>query len=104
MAKENKLIVLAVAREDMAEIYRWYEQQGEGVGLRFLAAVDKAFHSIRAFPDSYEIVLADYHRALLKKFPYAVYFEFAEQVVTVHAVLHTSRRQVWLDRIRSRDQ
>jgi plasmid stabilization system protein ParE len=32
-----------------------------------------------------------YRRSLIRRFPYAVFYERVETTVTIHAVLHTSR-------------
>ena len=36
-------------------------------------------------------LLEDYRRALVRRFPYAIYYEYAGGTVTVYGALHTSR-------------
>jgi hypothetical protein len=37
------------------------------------------------------LVYEAYRRALIRRFPFASFYEYAESVVTVYAVFHTSR-------------
>jgi hypothetical protein len=41
-----------------------------------------------------------YRRALIQRFPFAIFYEYAEAGVTVYAVFHTSRDQEkWRQRL-----
>ena len=96
----NKLIHLPLAKNDISKVFRWYERQSCGLGSRFLSEMDDSFESIRCFPESYEIIHANYHRALVNKFPYAIYFEHLNDEVIVYAVIHTSRHsRAWRRRL-----
>jgi plasmid stabilization system protein ParE len=46
---------------------------------------------IRRQPEMYALVYETYRRALLRRFPYALFYEYADETVTVYAVFHTSR-------------
>ena len=39
----------------------------------------------------YPVVHEGYRRALIRRFPYAVFYEQSEATVTIYAVFHTSR-------------
>jgi len=39
----------------------------------------------------YPAVYEGYRRSLIRRFPYAVFYEESEAVVTIYAVFHTSR-------------
>jgi plasmid stabilization system protein ParE len=55
---------------------------------------------IRRAPETCSKVYADYRRALLRRFPYAIFYEYAEAVITVYGVLHTSQDPAkWRDRL-----
>src|SRR5688572_24835965 len=87
--------LLPQARIDLAEAYAWYEQRGAGLGERFLSNLDHCLSSIAAQPDLREVAhksrIRVYRRGLVGRFPYAVFYAFDREVVTVFAVLHTSR-------------
>ena len=42
-------------------------------------------------PEIHAVVHEDYRRGLVRRFPYAVFYKYAEGVVTVYGVFHTSR-------------
>jgi plasmid stabilization system protein ParE len=39
----------------------------------------------------YALVYENYRRGLVRRFPHAVFYEYAGDTVTVYGVLHTSR-------------
>ena len=39
----------------------------------------------------YPAVLADYHRALVRRFPYAIFYEVEAHRIVVYAVFHCSQ-------------
>ncbi len=77
------LVLAPEAERDIAEAYAWYEARSEGLGERFLAALDARFALIQHKPLLFACVLEAYRRALLRRFPYAVFFECSESTVTV---------------------
>lgn len=88
------------AYQDIDEAYTWYEAQRIGLGEIFLSRLDACIRSIVRAPESYQVVHESYRRALLRRFPYAVFYEFSENAVTVYCVFHTSRDpQKWRSRL-----
>jgi plasmid stabilization system protein ParE len=85
------VVVRRLARLDIENAASWYENRVSGLGVRFVDEVDRCFESISAGPDQYPIVHRDIHRALLKQFPYAVFFVRRGETVTVIACIHTRR-------------
>ncbi|SPF48066.1 Predicted plasmid stabilisation protein ParE [Candidatus Sulfopaludibacter sp. SbA4] len=86
-----KLVVAPEAELDITEAYIWYERRRVGLGEEFLSSVDACMERIRRQPAIYPRVHEEYRRALIRRFPYAVFFESRETAVTVYAVFHTSR-------------
>ena len=85
-----ELVVAPEAALDISKAYVWYESHRVGLG-EVLNAVDASMERIRRQPAIYARVHEEYRRALLRRFPYAIFFEYAETAVTVYAVFHTSR-------------
>jgi len=69
----------------------WYEDRVRGLGARFLDEIEVCLESIQAAPERYPVIHRDVHRALLKRFPYAVFFVVRDQALTVIACIHTRR-------------
>ena len=87
----DRLTILPEARQDLAEAFDWYEEQSPGLGLEFFRCVEACVQSVRASPKLYPTVHEEYRRALVRRFPYAVFYEYADRCVTVYAVFHCAR-------------
>jgi plasmid stabilization system protein ParE len=97
----DRLTILPEAREDLAEAFAWYEEPSPGLGLEFFRCLEACVDSIRASPRLYPAVHEEYRRALERRFPYAVFYEYAGSCITFNAIFdcaHDPRR--WKDRIR----
>jgi|SRR3954471_4876115 toxin ParE1/3/4 len=86
-----KLVVAPEAERDVDEAYAWYERQRVGLGEDFLTCVDACLQAVRRTPKMHQPVHENYRRGLVRRFPYAVFYEYANRTVTVYAVMHTSR-------------
>ena len=61
------------------------------MGLDFVNELRAAYDRIADGPLKYQDLRSGIRRALLRRFPYAVYFSVEVDVVVVLAVLHVSR-------------
>ena len=86
-----ELVIAPEAELDLAEAYAWYENRRAGLGEEFLSSVDACLESIRRRPEMYPVVHEGYRRSLVRRFPYAVFYEPSEATVTIYAIFHTSR-------------
>ena len=87
-----KLVIAPEAELDIAEAYVWYERRRIGLGEEFLSSVDACMESIRRQPEMYPLVHENYRRSLIRRFPYAIFYEYAESTVTAYGVVsHVSR-------------
>jgi plasmid stabilization system protein ParE len=94
------LVFAPEAERDITEAYVWYEARRTGLGEEFLSSLDASAERIRRQPLIYPLVYETYRRALMRRFPYAIFFECAETTVTVYAVFHTSRDpEKWRQRL-----
>jgi plasmid stabilization system protein ParE len=95
-----ELIVAPEAEQDLGEAYAWYERQRVGLGEEFLSCVDACLRGICRSPQAHRLVHENYRRGLVRRFPYAVFYEHAEDTVTVYGVFHTSRDpNKWRERL-----
>jgi plasmid stabilization system protein ParE len=86
-----ELIVTPDAEQDLTQAYEWYESQRVGLGEEFLTRVDACIQSIVRNPEMHRLVFENYRRGLVRRFPCAVFYEYADGSVTVYCVFHTSR-------------
>lgn len=97
------ILVLREAEEELEGAIRWYEARREGLGNEFLGCVEEILTHIADKPELHEKVKRDYRRVLVRRFPYAVFYEYdaATNCVTVYSVFHTSRNpRKWQTRLR----
>ena len=76
---------------DVASAFEWYEGERTGLGFEYLEELLAAYTRIADGSLHYQHLRSGIRRALLKRFPYAVYFAIEQDVVVVVAVLHASR-------------
>ncbi len=86
-------LLLPEAKVDVADAYQWYEEQSLGLGMEFLRCVEAALLAIQRTPLGYPIVQESYRRSLVRRFPFAIVFEFAPEQnrCVVYAVFHCSQ-------------
>ena len=100
---KRTLRVLPDAEAELQSAAVWYEEKRRGLGIEFVAVVDRAFQSILENPKACPVWWPDrpYRRRLLKRFPYVVFFGMDAATVEIVAVAHAKRRPgYWLDRLR----
>jgi hypothetical protein len=67
------------------------DSQRPGLGDEFLVALRAAYDRFVAGPVKYQVQRATIRRALLRRFPYAVYFAVESDLIIVVAVQHAGR-------------
>lgn len=98
-AKRKLLIFRPEAESDVQSSYDWYQKQSDGLGDEFLDALDQVITGIQRLPEQHPMVHADIRRALLRRFPYAVFYMNEPSRIVILAVMHQSRDPArWQDR------
>ena len=89
------------AVKETNDAFDWYENKEPGLGFRFLHDLETVYAAIARWPEIYQPVQDGFRRALLGKYPYAVFFEFDNPLVVVHSVFHCSRNPTgWRSRLK----
>jgi len=86
-----EILLTPEAELDIAEAYAWYETQLVGLGEQFLTCVDDCIETIRRNPESHPPVFEQFRRGLVRRFPYAIFFERERDAVIVYGVFHAAR-------------
>lgn len=95
-----ELIMALEAEQDIDEAYSYYERQRIGLGEDFLTCVNACIQAICRTPEMHQRVYRDYRRGLVRRFPFAVFYEHADNKVIVYCVFHTSRDpKIWQQRL-----
>ena len=79
------------AQQELVAIAVWYDGRREGLGDEFVDTVSDKVVEICETPERFPIVHADIRQAILRRFPYVVYFRLVGERVLVVSVFHASR-------------
>jgi plasmid stabilization system protein ParE len=79
------------AEHDVESAFRWYEDHRSGLGSEFLVAVDSAVSLIVSNPKVCPVVRARVRRAVLRRFPYLLFYVIEPEEIVVLACMHASR-------------
>ena len=94
------LIIGPEAERDVEAAFAWYEGERKGLGTSFTQELRATYARILDRPLGYQVVRSDVRRAMMRRFPYAVFYVVEDDVILVTAVLHTSRNPAaWQRRI-----
>jgi len=96
---KQSISVLPEAQVDIKDTAFWYEDQYVGLGIRFRDELRMTLGHIADNPLRFPMIEEDVRRALLHRFPYAVYFTSQPDRIAIIAVLHQHRRpSAWQSR------
>ncbi len=97
--------VHADAVADLEEAAAWYEAQRRGLGLEFVAEMDRVVANIGEHPLGFSVWNRGdpARRAMASRFPYAMFFDLEPDRIIVMAIAHWRRRPgYWQRRLDSR--
>lgn len=86
-----ELLFLPEVADDLSEASLWYEEHQTGLGDEFLRRVEDCLDILRRTPDLHSLVYQNYRRALVRRFPYVVFYEIDGDHVIVNAILHAAQ-------------
>ena len=81
------------SQKELEEAFQWYEERSEGLGIRFLKAVNDKLNELSKYPDRYAKRMRGFREISINIFPYILIYEFLpkEKVVFISYVFHTNR-------------
>jgi toxin ParE1/3/4 len=72
----------------------------DGLGEEFLGCVDACIEGLYRSPGMYVVVHENYCRTLIRRFPFAIFYENLDDVVTIYGVFHSARDpEKWRQRL-----
>ncbi len=88
------------AQCEFDEAFDWYDARRVGLGPAFVAAVEAVLDAVAAQPLVHATCFADIRKAVVRRFPYCVYYRPRDDRLEVVAVFHTSRDPaIWQARV-----
>ena len=85
------VLIRRAAELDLARIEDWYDGQQPGLGHEFREAVDAVIARIADNPLAYPDRYRGARRALLRRFPYVLWYRALASFVVVLACVHGKR-------------
>lgn len=90
-----RLRILSLAETDLLNGFRFYEGQQQGVGAYFLDTLYSDIESLRLYAGVHRRVYG-YQRALSKRFPFGIYYDFGDGEIRIWRVLDCRRDPHWI--------
>lgn len=86
-----ELVLTPEAFDDLRAARIWYEEQRSGLGAAFERSIEATLMRVLRLPESFPEMTAPFRRAIVKRYPYDVYYEFDARRVVVVLIFHTAR-------------
>jgi toxin ParE1/3/4 len=84
----HRLILSPDAKADFRSAFHWYADKDKNLSLRFRTDFKATLKLIAQYPSSFPRLRGLVRRAVMKRFPYSVYFTFSGGTVYVLRILH----------------
>jgi len=90
-----------LARDEVIKAANYFEDQGVGLGHKFLTAIDQAVNEIADSPLAWpRTKYGTRKRILVSPFPYTIHYKIQYNELVIIAVAHQSREpEFWKDRV-----
>lgn len=86
-----RVVFRPVARAELQEARRWYEEQVPGLGVEFAKAVEQAVAAMACYPLAFTEVEPEFRQCVMPRFPYSLIYRRRESTIVVVAVHHQRR-------------
>lgn len=88
------------AEAELAEAREWYALQRHGLDSELILRVDETLSRITRAPESYPVVYGQLRRAVVRQFPFAIFYQLTTDEIRVIAVFHSKRNpKAWESRV-----
>jgi plasmid stabilization system protein ParE len=95
------LRLLPEAQQEIDEAFSHYEARRTGLGVRFIAALERGYDLVEAYPRAWPRARRNTRWYKLNRFPYAIVYMQRQHDIVVVAVSHVRRRRgYWVHRLR----
>jgi toxin ParE1/3/4 len=81
----------AAAEAEFDDAFDFYEKRQMGLGIEFVAEVQRELDQIAENPLMHQVVLGDIRMGVVRRFPYTIFFRHHPHRIEVIAIFHTSR-------------
>lgn len=94
-----RLVVRPQAEAELQAARDWYDTQRSGLGQDFVDQVRETIVSVAERPASFPKVHGEVRRAILRRFPYGVFFRTTTEDIVILGIIHGRRHpRLWRSR------
>jgi len=86
-----EILISREARADIAEAVGSLDEISSVLPHRFGIELERVYAAIGEYPQMYPLVYKNFRRALLRRFPYSVFYVVEQSLALVVGVVHQSR-------------
>jgi toxin ParE1/3/4 len=79
------------AASDVVSARDWYDDRRPGLGADFVRTLQDTVDLIAERPEAFPEIAVGHRRAILRRFPYVLYYRIDRNEIEVLACLHSSR-------------
>jgi plasmid stabilization system protein ParE len=92
----ERAVYTTEASQDVVDAYTWYETHEPGLGEDFLRCVEACVLGLKRHPQLYPVAVDEFRRALVRRFPFEIFYEAREDSIVIYSVFHCSQNpQKW---------
>jgi mRNA-degrading endonuclease RelE of RelBE toxin-antitoxin system len=87
------LIIHPKATKELENAVTWYEERSEGLGKRFLSAVNKRVLEIATYPQRYPLKHKNYREVGIDIFPFIIVYQLLDndQTILITYIFHNKQ-------------
>jgi plasmid stabilization system protein ParE len=82
---------LPEADADLAEARVWYGLQRDGLDVKLMRRIDETLRRISDAPRRFPLIYRRLIRAIVRQFPFAIFYDVTKNEIVVFAVFHSRR-------------
>lgn len=90
------IAILDLAKDDLLEGFRFYEDMEPGIGDYFLTSVFSDIERLKISGGVHRKSHRGFHRLLSKRFPVAIYYTLADDTVWIRSIVDCRRHPSWI--------
>ena len=88
------------ADAELTEARLWYSHHRKDLDLEFMQCIEIALTRIRSNPRLFPVVYGGLRRAVVQRFPFAIFYDIKAAEIQIIAVFHSRRNpDLWKSRV-----
>ena len=96
-----KIEFLKLAKIEFDEALSYYEEESEGLVIRFKSEIRSSIDMILQFPKLYPIVTEDIRKCVAHTFPYTIFYALRKDTIYIYAIAnHFKEPTIYSNRLK----